>query len=109
MEVWRKDYAMTQSVLEMAKDLVMAQITASQLSPENVQDALQQTYASLMMLKVQEERGVTSPGAMLPTPPDWRKSLTRHTITCLECGKMFKQLSVRHLREHGLDGRSYRA
>src|SRR5439155_23944222 len=35
--------------------------------------------------------------------------MTKHTVTCLECGQSFKQLSVRHLKEHGLDGRSYRA
>jgi len=29
-------------------------------------------------------------------------------VTCLECGHVFKQLSIRHLRQHGLDARSYR-
>jgi hypothetical protein len=29
-------------------------------------------------------------------------------VTCLECRQTFKQLSVRHLRQHGLDARSYR-
>jgi hypothetical protein len=29
-------------------------------------------------------------------------------VTCLACGASFKQLSVRHLKEHGLDGKSYR-
>jgi predicted transcriptional regulator len=29
-------------------------------------------------------------------------------VTCLECGASFKQLSVRHLKEHALDGQSYR-
>jgi predicted transcriptional regulator len=31
------------------------------------------------------------------------------TTMCLECGQSLKQLSVRHLKEHGLDGHSYRA
>jgi hypothetical protein len=39
----------------MAKDLVMAQIRAGILAPDNVQDALQQTYASPMVLKAHEE------------------------------------------------------
>jgi hypothetical protein len=43
------------------------------------------------------------------SPVDWRKSITRHTITCLECGVVLKQLTGRHLRGHGLDARSYRA
>lgn len=43
-----------------------------------------------------------------PAPSAWRTSIARHTVTCLACGATFKQLSVRHLREHGLDARSYR-
>jgi predicted transcriptional regulator len=92
----------------MAKDLVMAQITAGQLPPEDMQNALQRTYASLIALKGQEETGTVSPVQVPDATPDWKKSITKHTLTCLECGATFKQLSVRHLREHGLDGRSYR-
>jgi len=29
-------------------------------------------------------------------------------VSCLACGQSFKQLSLKHLREHGLDGGSYR-
>jgi sRNA-binding protein len=36
------------------------------------------------------------------------KSIATETITCLECGHTFKQLSSRHLGRHGLDTRSYR-
>ena len=48
---------MPQSILEMAKDLIMTQIQAGQLSPDDTQRALQQTYASLSELKIQEEIG----------------------------------------------------
>ena len=61
------------------------------------------------MLKGQEESGAVT---VLPvadsSPVDWRKSISKHVITCLECGLAMKQLSIRHLRMHGLDGRSYR-
>ena len=102
---------MSQSVLHMAKDLVQAQITAGQLAPDELQDVLQKTYTSLMALKTMEETGAVPPvqhGNGAQAPVDWRKSITKHTVTCLECGTAFKQLSVRHLREHDLDGRSYR-
>ena len=98
---------MTESVLEMAKELVMAQIESGQLLPGDMNDALQKTYASLMELKSQEETGVASPVGT-PAHVDWRKSITRRSITCLECGQSFKQLSIRHLRQHNLDGASYR-
>jgi len=73
--------------------------------------ALQQTYASLQALKTQEDAhssvAVATPKTP-PTPVNWRKSMTKHAVTCLECGASFKQLSVRHLKEHGLDGKAYR-
>jgi len=102
---------MSQTLLEMAKDLVMAQIAAHRLSPDEMHAALQQTYVTLQALKAQED----SPGSVAvvtpatpPKPANWRKSIAKHTVTCLECGQSLKQLSVRHLKEHGLDGRSYR-
>jgi len=102
---------MSQTLLEMTKDLVMAQIQAKTLPPEDMHQALQQTYASLQALKAQEDAYGSVAVATLETPPkpiDWRKSVTKHVVTCLECGVSLKQLSVRHLKEHGLDGRSYR-
>jgi predicted transcriptional regulator len=39
---------------------------------------------------------------------DWKRSITKHAITCLECGSTFRQLSSRHLRVHDLDSNSYR-
>jgi predicted transcriptional regulator len=89
----------------------MAQIAAHKLSPEDMHQALQQTYASLHALKAQEDANgrvaVVTPE--IPSKPvHWRKSITKHHVTCLECGARFKQLSVRHLKEHGLDGKAYR-
>jgi predicted transcriptional regulator len=103
---------MPQSILEMAKDLIMAQIQAGRVPPEDLQQALEHTYASLIELKMKEETGAVGGVAgngSAPAPVDWKKSITKNAITCLECGRTFKQLSTRHLREHGLDGRSYRA
>ncbi len=100
---------MAQSILEMAKDLAMAQIQAGTLPPEDMQHALQRTYASLAALKTKEEAGISLvPIEETHGPVDWKKSLTKHTIHCLECGASFKQLSVRHLKDHDLDARSYR-
>ena len=64
-----------------------------------------------MALKAQEETGTISPvqGAEAARAPvAWRKSITKHAVTCLECGATYKQLSKRHLQDHELDGRSYR-
>ena len=102
---------MSPSVLEMTKDLVLAQIQAGTLLPEDMQDALSRTHQSLMLLKSREEleRPVSAPMAGIRRAPmDWPQSITRHSVTCLECGAQFRQLNGRHLREHGLDARTYR-
>ena len=102
---------MSQSLLEMAKDLAIVQIEAHRLSPDDMHTALQHTYASLKALQTQEDSHSSVAIATPETPSkpvNWRKSITKHTVMCLECGASCKQLSVRHLKEHGLAGRSYR-
>jgi predicted transcriptional regulator len=99
---------MAQTIREMTKDLVIAQIQTKALPPDAMHRALQQTYASLMALQAQEETDGTGSVQTTTEPVDWRKSITRHAVTCLECGATFKQLS-RHLVEHHLDSRSYRS
>jgi predicted transcriptional regulator len=94
---------MAQSILEMATELTTALIQAGEIPPEKLQDTLQKTYTGLMQLKTKGENGEPP-----PAPVDWRKSITKHAVTCLECGATYKQLS-RHLREHQLDVRSYRS
>jgi predicted transcriptional regulator len=98
---------MPQSTLEMAKDLVLAQIQSGMLSPEGMQEALGRIHQNLMSLKNREASGLpgSAPGR---APADWRQSITQHAITCLECGAQFRQLTGRHLGLHGLDARSYR-
>lgn len=112
---------MAQSILEMAKDLIMAQIQSGALPPEDMHKELQKTYASLLDLKSLEETSALSligvsraldrsptDSTARPEPPQWRKSIKKQSIECLECGASFKQLSVRHLRDHDLDPRGYR-
>jgi predicted transcriptional regulator len=109
IHAWRRDNTMPQSLVEIVKDLTMALVETGNVLPEDMQETLQKTYATLSALKAQEESGAPAPGAPRQPPPgDWRKSITRHAVTCLECGESFKQLSIRHLRTHGLDNRLYR-
>lgn len=109
---------MPQSLLEMSKDLVMAMIQAGALAPEDMQKELQKTHGSLLELKSKEEfgesngivseNGIVSNGMVGADHVDWKKSIKKYTIECLVCGASFKQLSVRHLRNHELDPRAYR-
>ena len=102
---------MAQTLLEIAKELTCTLIEVGGLSAEDMQGTLQKTHATLLSLKIQEESGTTSSVPMYEAPPaqmNWRKSITKRAISCLECGQTFRQLSSRHLQAHGLDARSYR-
>jgi predicted transcriptional regulator len=97
---------MVQSVLERTTDLVIAQLATYYRSPKMIVRMLASTHANLMTLKRQEEAASLR---MTPAPGDWQHSITPYAITCLECGASVKQLSVQHLRAHGLVPGSYRA
>jgi predicted transcriptional regulator len=105
---------LNQSILEMTKDLVKSQIEHHGLAPEIMQRTLQETYASLLSLKAQEdhmeagELDFSQEARNTSAPTNWKKSITKHAITCLECGQSFKQLSLRHLSQHDMTPRSYR-
>ncbi len=102
---------MSQDLIEMAKDLVAAQIRVHHLSPDEANSLLRSAHATLLSL-----HQVEAPNSATTSPEtdgevaraDWKRSITRHTIICLECGDTFRQLSARHLRVHDLDPRSYR-
>ncbi len=105
---------MSQTLLEMTKDLVLAQIQIKQVAPEALTSVLNSTYETLRSLQTAESAGGNGNGEgvaeafQAQTPVDWKPSITRHSIRCLECGETFQQLSLRHLRVHDLDPRSYR-
>lgn len=103
---------MSSLVIKMATDLVVAQTHAQQLTPDEARELLLSTHATLLALQLKETVGALGSQGQLPAPTartDWRASILRHAITCMECGATFKQLSARHLRTHDLDPRSYRA
>ena len=107
-----REVVMMQTLLEMTKDLVAEQLRRGNLATEDVQSVLHSTHATLRRLHAAEQAGLAPavrPPEAAPEAPGWRASIARHAIFCLECGESFKQLSLRHLRKHGLDPRSYRA
>ena len=52
---------MWQSLVELATELTMALIEKRNISPEDMQDTLQKTHATLTALKAQEEAGTFAP------------------------------------------------
>jgi predicted transcriptional regulator len=104
---------MSQSLLEMTKELVSAQILAGGVSAEAVAPLLRTTFQNLQKLRAMEDADapVAEAAAALPSQPlpDWKASITRRHVTCLECGAQYKQLPTRHLATHHLDPNTYRA
>jgi predicted transcriptional regulator len=101
---------MTQSLVELAKELTLALVQSGTVSAEDMQATLEKTYATLATLKAQDESETPAPEPAAQAPVgNWRKSIGKQTITCLACGEKWKQLSNRHLQTHGLDSRTYRA
>ncbi len=100
---------MTQ-IIEMAKELVDALIRVHRIPPDEVQALLQRTHATLLSLDQRESPGVARarPSAIPEAAVDWKRSIQKHSVSCLVCGTTFRQLSARHLSTHGLTPRSYR-
>lgn len=104
---------MAKSLVEMAADIVQSQANNRSMSTEELTSALQNTFKALQTIQSQETSSIVegAPGAEEETEgpaitPE--KSIKKNAITCLECGKEFRMLSPKHLREHGLTGREYR-
>ena len=102
---------MPASIIEMAKDLVQAQIQTGAVEPERMMELLKSTVEGLAELSTRYSNptGPDAGDTATPEEPiDWRHSIKKNSITCLESGQEFKQLSARHLRKYGLTPKSYR-
>ena len=105
---------MAQSITEMAKDLTLALIKAHLITAADMQQRLVEAHTSLLQLKALEDSNLGSgedrEEELRTRPPvgGWRTSIKKNSVACLICGATFKVLSVRHLRRHDLDLRTYR-
>ncbi len=84
---------MAESIVAMAKELVMALIKEELIAPEDMQKELQATHASLLALKAIEEQDGAGSGVkserLTASQGDWKKSIKKHTVECLVCGQLF--------------------
>jgi len=58
---------MSPSILEMTKDLVLAQIQTGNISPEEVPNAIRRIYQNLLTLKSRQESGFPVPAPVAET------------------------------------------
>jgi len=96
---------MAKSLYELAAEIVAAQAGVAKLSAEELNNLIKNTYETLRDIKCNEEG---TPAKEEAPAMDPKKSIKQATITCLECGKSFKIITKRHLKEHGLTPKEYK-
>ena len=101
---------MTTSLVEMAAEIVAAQASHAEMSPDEVEQFLKKSFETLKALKALEDGGPVAAPTTEEQPPalDPKKSVLLNKVICLECGKEFKQLTEKHLGTHELTGKEYR-
>ncbi len=100
---------MSKSLVEMTADLVSAQINTTEMSTEDISQALNNTFKTLKDLQSAEVSGQDIGEQQSGPDLEPAKSIQRNKIICLECGEAFKMLSPKHLRSHDLSLQEYRA
>ncbi len=74
---------MSQTILEIAKELVAEQIRMHQLPPDDAIALLRSTHATLVGLYQNEAPRVTSASPSTPAEAlskDWKRSISKHAI-----------------------------
>lgn len=87
----------------MAAELIKAHVELGQIDLDDVPSKIEETAACLFDLQQREKTGVLTLNAV-----DWKSSITKHYVRCLECGEEMPSLGGHHLKKHGLTRETYR-
>ncbi len=98
---------MAKTLVEMTAELIQSQISSSEMTIEEINFALQETFQTLKALQATEQSEVSSKKEEKPVM-DPKRSIQKNKVVCLECGQEFKMLSPKHLASHGLTPKEYR-
>jgi predicted transcriptional regulator len=96
---------MPKALVEMAAEIVGSQASHTKMTAEDMAESIAKVFEALRRSKAAEEEGVA---VEVTAAPVRRRSVFRNRVICLECGREFKQLTDRHLGQHGLNKRSYK-
>jgi predicted transcriptional regulator len=97
---------MPKSLVEMAAEIVSSQASHAKMLADEMFEAIGKVFEALRRAKVTEEGA--PPAEAAPGRPSRKRSVFRNRVICLECGREFKQLTDRHLSQHGLNKRTYK-
>jgi predicted transcriptional regulator len=109
---------MAKKLLEIAAELVQAQVTTNQLATEEILSSLKLVFTALRDMQKSESEGMPlelakpSEEAVLeeavPSKVDPKGSIQEDKVICLECGAEMRQLTAKHLGSHALSIREYK-
>ncbi|MGV8073077.1 MAG: MucR family transcriptional regulator [Syntrophobacteraceae bacterium] len=108
---------MTRKLLEVAADIVQAQVATSTMSSEEIVSSLKNVFNALQAMQKSETERTLVEG-LKPSDEDYaaeeahavdpKASIQDDRIVCLECGAEMKQLTAKHLGSHELSPREYK-
>ena len=95
------------SVLAQAMEIVKAQASTRAMSTEEITSMIKALTASTGAM-TGEVPGASETESKF-TLDDAKKAVKEKSVTCMECGKVFKVLTRRHLATHDLTPEDYRS
>lgn len=93
--------------LKHALELTKAQASVRVMNEEEMVSMVAALATKLQSMS-EEAPQVEAVAEPAPQVIDAKKSIKEKTITCLECGKVFKVITKKHLALHDLDAVAYR-
>ena len=93
-------------LVEMVAEIVKAQVSHTAMSADDLAEGIKRVYKALKWVETQEEK--TAVKAAEGPALSGAESIQRNKVICLECGKAFQVITVRHLTLHGLDPKGYK-
>ena len=108
---------MIRKLYEIAADIIEAQASVAQMSPDSLEQTLSTVFVTLQRMKMAEDGGFLLEQAKPPeeavpekTPERIasKESIQEDRVICLECQAEMRQLTAKHLSSHGLSIREYK-
>lgn len=98
------------TLLEMAKDIVIAHATTTPMSKEDLIKEIQDVYAALSALEKGIDVVVAAEVIAEEVKPaiSAKKSIGKNAITCIICGESMKTLSRHLMAKHNMAAKDYR-
>jgi predicted transcriptional regulator len=116
MVLW--EISMAKKLLEIAAEIVQAQVSTTQLVTDEIVISLRQVFSALQDMQKSESEGMPLEVAKIAEESvpeesaagklDPKGSIQEDKVICLECGAEMRQLTAKHLSSHSLTIRDYK-